>query len=742
MKPALLSLFETFIVNLDTETLQPALKAIALALLPGLEEEASEEFERTHALLNKFRGALGSHASSNGAQLDIKADRYFWQSLFLATITSPSRRQGALSYLERNLPLLGDIVVEDTDATVSNGSEASGENLQLPPELEAVASPEPGLLIRCFAAGLQDEQLLTQRGFLDLLVTHLPLNSVLLQRRVLPEDLELLVSAAASVVARREMSLNRRLWTWFLGQAAAIDADESEPNSPESDGPLTTSKTNRDFPVQYFKQHGLDPLVKSLLHMLNNSSLLPSAKARPFRICLSLMDRWEIGGLVVPRIFRPAMESIHRYEQIAPSQDSFSEVLRSANVFFDGIQSRQIWKELVVMISETVDPQILRKADEFLEQAQRQIDLAWFIVSKFDIREEDMLALHLPNTMVLILASLRNQERDAQSPDVRVAGLIQSAYRIAAFLLDLIPKRVFATKVAQPELSSAQNTGQDHATEGKDMPKMIKDFYNVSDHRDDNKRWPFPGNDLGTIVLPISADLVKRSLENTSHTMFLEVELSLLNKLIKKAQSTLVLNAQALLTSLALAVEDASEHKEIDAFFPRVFGLVATVEVIFDTMSTRHWQSDHSVRQVITKLIACLWAYISPARPRHSVEAVRCLWRIHQICPNNQLAEAAITSLMLQDQTREGAQDITVDGARRFATLWTHSLSVSNTLGDHRPNPTRTDFQIDRKLDKSNYDTELLVRPLLLVLESLNSSNCELSIFISDWLQSLPNVLV
>ena len=742
MKPALLSLFERFVIILDPPTLQPALKAIVLALLPGLEEEASEEFERTHALLNKFRGAVGKRDLASGTYVDVASDRYFWQSLFLATITSASRRQGALAYLERNLPLLGAPFTTVINTATSNGSGIDSQKQLLPPEIEAVVSPEPGLLIRCFAAGLQDEQLLTQRGFLDLLVTHLPLHSVVVQRRVIPEDLEILVAAAASVVARREMSLNRRLWVWFLGQAAATDADGSEPNSPESSGFRIMAEAKRDSPTQYFEQHGLTPLTNSLHKMFSNPINTPAVKARPFRICLSLMDRWEIGGLVIPRIFRSAMESIYHFEKAAASQDSFSEVLRSANVFFDGIQSRLIWKELIAMLHEAFDLQRFEETRRSLEQAQIQIQLVWFIISKFNIREEEMLSLHLPNALILLLTSVRNiSGGETRSLETTMSDLIRPAYRMATYMLDTLPKRAFITATAQQGLSAASSVSQCGAGAETEMLKDIRKFYEESVQQDSSGGYRPFYIDLGATILPILIDLVQHSLETSERSICLEAELSLVNKVIKKAQTSQGLNATALLSSLRQAVRNITELRGKGSSFKQILGVSATLELLYEVMPAQKWHADHSIREIVTQMIVCLWAYMSPATPKHSVEAVRCLWRMQHISPDNQLVESTITGLLFQNGDREGFQYVAMDGARRFTTLWTHSTSASSGPSDLHPSPVRTDSQTDRRPDKPRYSPDILARPLLLLLDSLESPRTELFLFVSGWLQSLSNVL-
>ena len=46
------------------------------------------------------------------------------------------------------------------------------------------ASPDPGLFIRAFSAGLTDSNSLVQRGFLELLVKNVPISLPLLQKYI------------------------------------------------------------------------------------------------------------------------------------------------------------------------------------------------------------------------------------------------------------------------------------------------------------------------------------------------------------------------------------------------------------------------------------------------------------------------------------------------------------------------------------------------------------------------------
>jgi hypothetical protein len=70
--------------------------------------------------------------------------------------------------------------------------------------------------MRAFAAALEDDNLLVRRGALDILLQSIRINSPAI-KRAQPEDRTILMRAATGVVLRRDLSLNRRLYTWLLG---------------------------------------------------------------------------------------------------------------------------------------------------------------------------------------------------------------------------------------------------------------------------------------------------------------------------------------------------------------------------------------------------------------------------------------------------------------------------------------------------------------------------------------------
>lgn len=197
---------------------------------------------------------------------------FFLQNIWLVLITAPSLRIAALNYLSRRMPKIGS---EDSIAMI--------------------VGQDVGLMVRGFSAALQDSQILVQRAALDIVAATLPLDGVGFQKDTRLEEKLLLLRVMTGVVLRRDLSLSRRLYSWLLGRA-----EDSETQ------------------VQYFKQNGLSLLRQSLIVELVETTRDTedlAAKQRPYKVILSLLDKWEISypltEVVVSDILR-ALDRVSR----------------------------------------------------------------------------------------------------------------------------------------------------------------------------------------------------------------------------------------------------------------------------------------------------------------------------------------------------------------------------------------------------------------------------------------------
>ncbi|KAH8197518.1 hypothetical protein TruAng_008301 [Truncatella angustata] len=714
-----LELLEKYFLKLDRRALRPAIKSVILGLLPGLEDETSEDFDRTLKLLESFKIAIRAPESRELTSTHANGDEFFWQCFFLASITSQSRRPGALAYLVRSLPKLGQ---SQPQADNSAEDELSDELSSL------VTSPEPGLLLRCFAAGLADEQLLIQRGFLDLLVTHLPLDSKVIQKRVKAEDLELLLKAAVGVVTRRDMSLNRRLWAWFLGPEPSGHDNETEPESPSS--PSENHHGYLASRTTYFEDYGLQALTQALLSMIRTASdTNPTERARPYRICLSLMDRWEIGGLVVPEIFLPIVESVRDFKGRAVGKAEFNEVLRSASVFFDGVESGLIYGELVSLVAQAVGP-----GNSSYTQRVDKIGLVHFVMGHFNIREEEMITIHAPLAALSILAMLEDSKiRGHQIPTSTAQGdatLSDQALNVALGLIDLVPERAFPTKVAGKDSASALDSHPVASVSNSDLLKKIKNFY-VSDQGNlEAAPLPFSARNVGDLLLRKACNLVCDSL------------------VAKEASQDLTIRARLL--ALLLAKVPDEYHLETERLISDMQSSLSTLGLPFKyfkamlSLSTQLYGSSRiqpfSLSNLVEPLVGHAWGFLSLSEPKYHVETVKCLWQLQSaLGPQSRDIESAIAALMLKNDTTGSFPIRPADTGRSFGILWSHTLQEGNT--DRRaPKTPMGEGVLQFRLSGQDYYEIMLTRPLFLMLDSLLDDRTQLFMAVKTWLNNMLGI--
>ena len=727
VKPNVLAVFESHIVPLKPSALRPALKSLLLALLPGLEEESSDEFDRTLRILEALKRSVAAGRRSSIYKEETHSDQYFWQCMFLACITSTSRRPGVLAYLMRYLPALGHASVSNGTAPTTNGdSVKTDREAMLLESMEAVISPEPGLLIRSFCAGLQDQQPLIQRGFLDLLVTHLPLDSTVLQTKVVPVDLERLVIAATSVVARKDMSLNRRLWSWFLGPELSSETNgETEKVTTPA---FSTSPTQNLIlhQTQYFERYGLRPLVRGIFSMLGKNSMNPADRTKPLRIGLSIMDRWEIGGLVVPKIFLAAIQSAWKYQSTESSAESQVEVLKSANMFFDGVESSLIWSEIYGVISRALQPN-----DVSDSEASDILLMIEFVVHNFNIREEEMQTIHMPLALLMICLRLNQLLKTAGSiaklgPD----SAFLHAFKIANRIFELIPPRALSGHDADNGEARLSITSDEEVLE------ILQTFY--ADNKGslpENK--PFSAAHVGAMLLESCITITTKLMDLRSPQSHLELDLavSLLSSIILKAP-----HARPKLDNLfATLVGDRARSSNQQHSFTITAAKVTVLEAICASNYCTSWVSEPFARIIFPALISETWQALSPSRPKYNVEAVRCIWRLYTVYSDRKVIESTIMTLMIQNFDGSGTNEVGPENARRFSTLWAYSPTDNESSHSRRPSIVRSVSDSGPTI-KPTAELMLLEKPLMLLLDSLHDPGCSLFKFVVNWIQSLNSL--
>lgn len=701
VRPGFYTLLEDYITQLPAEELRPALKSLVLSIFPALEDETSEDFERAFNLLEKLR-SIFAHVTSDAEATELKGR--FWQCVFLATITSPTRRQGALNYLTRTLPNLKHQI----DAT-----EANGKTDFLLPEAREVLNPEPGLLIRCFVCGLSDPQILVQRGFLDLLVSHLPLDSPVLQDFVQTNDFDRLVTSAMQILLRRDMSLNRRLWAWFLGPEPVQDVEQDR-TLPDVEKSLSIDGS-KSKQLEYFVRNGKASLERSLLAMFAREKSAPIQVARPFRISLSLMDRWEIGGSVVPEILLPALQCAYRYCK-ASSDIEAAEVLRSANLFFDGVEAHLIWATLFGVLDSALPSDMSAGAD-----AQSDLDFFEWVVAKFNISDDEMLSVHVPNTALYLTCKFATAS-EISFTAAQIAARIVTVLRT---LVGLIPSRVFDLRHTDPANKLSDRLAKDEA-----LGKLF-DFYGKE--RRTNGANPLSTVEVTSLLIELSTDVALQTLNGTTQSLFPEVT-SLLLVYFSKADVRL-LPGPRLLEGITAAVSDVWPTSGLMPFDT----LKAIIKLVANATSPEAvgLGSLASLEPILT---AQVWERLSPVHPKHHVEAVRLFWQLDQLASDSGGSAASLTALVRTSQQDAAAVDsVRADRVRCFMTLWEHTVVPDESIvssGKTRRGSAMP--KVDANDERRHL--EVLSGPLFLLLDLLEAENKRAADIVASWLGRLPSL--
>ena len=710
VRPALYDIFEEHIIPLSALGLRPVLKSVILSLLPALEEETSEDFERAFRMLESLekKFAEGFEGSTGGER-----SGFFWQCLFLGTITSPSRRQGALNFLTQKLPKFE----RDTENAYAN---AGAANRSLA-KAEDVVSPEPGLLIRAFVCGLSDSQLLIQRGFLDLLVSNLPLNSPLLQTRVRKDDLDRLVTAAMHVLLRREMSLNRRLWSWFLGPEPKADGSESQPTSPvASRGNFDSKSANVQF--EYFSTYGKAPLERSVLAMFRKEYSKISDRARPFRLCLSLMDRWEIGGSIVPEMFLPAIKSAYAFSQTGSTTD-VADLIRSASLFFDSIEASLIWSNIL----DLVDSAFRESESDGISRLQ----LAKWIIQNFKIRDEEMITIHVPRCILFILLQIDTAQHEKLLPEVHL-----SALEMASTLLDAVPER------ALPSSTQALTNGNSAATsDSKKYRDAILHSYQSGDSlTTGGAPWATPEG-VTSALQEVLISLTLRSLQQKQDAGFLHISALLLQLHGKSPNQRAFRRSNFLPQVIATLGERICEAKTVA--FPVLASLITLITSLKATAATEPLVSDEeTVAQIESILTPQIWLYLSPSLAKFHVEATKALWQMHHLAAPGHHLEATLATLIRPSHAGVQSSHAATEAARRFGVLWDHSISTQAANVKQGPTGSlrRPSALPGADVKHASARQEVLSEPLMLVLDLLGDTQKSSHAVVQSWLHGLSTL--
>uniref|UniRef100_A0A672SXW5 DOP1 leucine zipper like protein B n=1 Tax=Sinocyclocheilus grahami TaxID=75366 RepID=A0A672SXW5_SINGR len=316
VKPVLLTLYERYFLPLQ-RALLPSLQAFIMGLLPGLEEGA-EVYERTDALLVKLSVLVGQSV--------------FYGALWGSLLICPLVRLPATLF-----------IVAHFDHSVTAR------------EQKYMLGRDHRLVVKAVCLSLQDSNVLVQRNMLEILLHFFPFTTCQdPEECAIPlnqDELISVVSAASLTLLRRDMSLNRRLYAWMLGIADKFPENYTIPQKYC----FLSNKWNFSFKriavVNILKQKDIEANPDNLIEYL-----------RPFRIIISLLDKSEIGPLVLSDVLLEVVRAFYSYCKVMLGEDNLnsslsgsqlnskikenknsSEIIKTVNMLVSAMSSNYLW---------------------------------------------------------------------------------------------------------------------------------------------------------------------------------------------------------------------------------------------------------------------------------------------------------------------------------------------------------------------------------------------------------------
>ncbi|KAI3621823.1 hypothetical protein WG66_015956 [Moniliophthora roreri] len=563
VKPTLLNLYDTHYLPLQS-SLRPVMKSFILALLPGLEEETGEFFEKVLSLLDRLSGTV--------------SPSFFFQNIWLVVLTTPSARGTSLNFLSRRLPQLHGL-----EGTLQVLFDPSSLTHQVP-DITSIVGQDIGLMIRAFAAALEDENLLVRRGALDLLLQSLRVDSSAI-RRASPEDRAILMRASVSVVLRRDLSLNRRLYSWLLG--------------PEE-------KSDRQ--IEYLKSNALDLLSRTL----KDDMLSPSddySESRPFKIFISLLDKWEIGSVLTEVLIYDSFKAIKHL--IETSSDGNEDVVVTASTLYEAAEPQIVWKQLLFAVFDNLSGN---------GEQYDAIDMVLFVLNTFS-QDEEIQTIHLPLIFTAILdlmqLEIEKDVRKATSP------MVQRTLVLLGAMLRQIPHTAL---LHRPEVTSEIQ----EASESERPYRFVCTFYGLT------PKVPTP-EPTGSFTMPFGSAfenliglslIFSRSLAMGPSNLSLLREhfaqsLLLIDRLVGRLNSHVVLSWEP--TKWLSAVLENLNHES--ANFAIVDRIVSLVVALYQTKDLEpNFPIDN--RTTMSNMVTRLLTYLRPHCAAYHVRAVNLIWSL------------------------------------------------------------------------------------------------------------------
>lgn len=265
VKPALLDVYATHFVPLG-DRLRPALDGFVIAVLPGL-EEGSDHYHTTETLLKDVCEGVGK--------------TFFYSSIWRCILYNPSVRLAGVTFV------------------LSQFNKKKGLEEQI-----FILGNNGETFVSAVCSSLLDENVLVQRAILDLLNVAFPLHQkVQLEPGWEGMSIIPIVTAASTVLLRRDITLNRRLFSWLRNNL------DNNPTKPSRKGDHFFDRYSRPF------------VSAAFVHCLTNRNAVISPNSPawsnmggdlwPYKLLICLLDRGEIRATILDNLITEVFRALY-----------------------------------------------------------------------------------------------------------------------------------------------------------------------------------------------------------------------------------------------------------------------------------------------------------------------------------------------------------------------------------------------------------------------------------------------
>ncbi|CAF0867652.1 unnamed protein product [Adineta ricciae] len=410
VKPVLLNLYETYILPLD-EALNPILTGFFLGLFPALEEGA-DYHDRIYALLDNLSNRIDKF--------------YYYTCIWSAIHLVASARHSALTFILNHF---------DKRKSMEDQLYLMGSSVET--------------MVSAVCTCLQDrDQPLVQRSILDFLLVCLPMHN----KQLTKIDMMKIITVTLQIVLKRDMSLNRRIYAWFLGTEQSPADSTSKQHQQQQNNDIHASSTslavtNDPFDSSsYFIQYTQELLIQSILHALEiiSSNTMLLVKSKPttpnenktliatiaesmpstwtltnlIRVLTILVDKPDVGPNILESVLMSYLSIVYQQVYLPAKQlttaniqqeNTRPETLNTLNVLLDTFQPYFIWEFLTkifdIIVTDQHD-QLMITAGISIEQLCGIINMLLDIASlesSTDIQSE-----HLPEMLYRLIKTMNN----------------------------------------------------------------------------------------------------------------------------------------------------------------------------------------------------------------------------------------------------------------------------------------------------------------------------------------------